>query len=100
MNCTRNLIITGLSLFLGISIPQFFNQYWNPSHHGLAHTGAACFNAFVNNVFSSSAMVGLTMVVTLDNTIKVEKSNKDRGMPCEGMTNLYTSRTNLLSLNG
>ncbi|PPS10678.1 hypothetical protein GOBAR_AA09966 [Gossypium barbadense] len=42
MNCTRNLIITGLSHFLGISIPQFFNQYWNPSHHGLAHTDAAC----------------------------------------------------------
>ncbi|KAK5818144.1 hypothetical protein PVK06_023075 [Gossypium arboreum] len=41
MNCMRNLIITGLSLFLGISIPQFFNQYWNPSHRGLAHTNAA-----------------------------------------------------------
>ncbi|PPS12947.1 hypothetical protein GOBAR_AA07698 [Gossypium barbadense] len=40
-NYTRNIIIRGLSLFLGISIPQFFNQYWNPSHHGLAHTDVA-----------------------------------------------------------
>ncbi|PPD74186.1 hypothetical protein GOBAR_DD28886 [Gossypium barbadense] len=63
-----------------ISIPQFFNQYWNPSHHGLAHIDAAWFNAFVNTVFSSLAMVGLTVAVILDNTIKVEKSKKDRGM--------------------
>ncbi|TYI18537.1 hypothetical protein ES332_A07G097800v1 [Gossypium tomentosum] len=81
MNCMRNLIIAGLSLFLGISIPQFFNQYWNPSHRGLAHTNAAWFNAFVNTVFSSPAMVGLTVAVILDNTIEVEKSKKDRGMP-------------------
>lgn len=40
MNCMRNLIITGLSLFLGISVPQFFNEYWNPSHRGLVHTNA------------------------------------------------------------
>lgn len=40
MNCMRNLIITGLSLFLGISIPQFFNEYWNPTHRGLVHTNA------------------------------------------------------------
>ncbi|MBA0732339.1 hypothetical protein Gogos_016438, partial [Gossypium gossypioides] len=47
MNCMRNLIITGLSLFLGISIPQFFNQYWNPSHRGLAHTNAAWVSFFI-----------------------------------------------------
>ncbi|MFQ6654139.1 hypothetical protein Gotur_025232 [Gossypium turneri] len=41
MNCMRKLIITGLLLFLGISIPQFFNQYWILSHHGLAHTNAS-----------------------------------------------------------
>ncbi|KAL4325972.1 hypothetical protein GQ457_11G004330 [Hibiscus cannabinus] len=81
MNCMRNLIITGLSLFLGISIPQFFNEYWNPSHRGLVHTNAGWFNAFMNTVFSSPATVGLTVAVFLDNTIEVEKSKKDRGMP-------------------
>ena len=40
MNSMRNLIIVGLTLFLGISVPQFFNEYWNPSHHGLVHTNA------------------------------------------------------------
>ncbi|KAK8611651.1 hypothetical protein V6N13_131697 [Hibiscus sabdariffa] len=81
MNCMRNLIITGLSLFLGISIPQFFNEYWNPSHRGLVHTNAGWFNAFMNTIFSSPATVGLTVAVFLDNTIEVEKSKKDRGMP-------------------
>ncbi|KAL4620039.1 hypothetical protein ACB092_06G125400 [Castanea dentata] len=81
MNSMRNLIITGLSLFLGISIPQFFNEYWNPSHHGLVHTNAGWFNAFLNTIFSSPATVGLIVAVFLDNTLEVEKSKKDRGMP-------------------
>ncbi|KAK5843119.1 hypothetical protein PVK06_005557 [Gossypium arboreum] len=39
------------------------------------------FNAFVNTVCSLPIMVGLTVAVILDNTIEVEKSKKDRGMP-------------------
>ncbi|XP_022728483.1 nucleobase-ascorbate transporter 1-like isoform X2 [Durio zibethinus] len=81
MNCMRNLIVTGLSLFLGISIPQFFNEYWNPTRRGLVHTNAGWFNAFLNTIFSSPAMVGLIVAVFLDNTLEVEKSKKDRGMP-------------------
>lgn len=81
MNSMRNLIITGLSLFLGISVPQFFNEYWNPSRHGLVHTNAGWFNAFLNTIFTSPATVGLIVAVFLDNTIEVEKSKKDRGMP-------------------
>ncbi|KAH1081741.1 hypothetical protein J1N35_021502 [Gossypium stocksii] len=81
MNCMRNLIITGLSLFLGISIPQFFNDYWNLKHRGLVHTNAGWFNAFLNTVFLSPATVGLIVAVFLDNTLEVEKSKKDRGMP-------------------
>lgn len=40
MNSMRNLMITGLSLFLGISIPQFFVNYWDARHYGLVHTNA------------------------------------------------------------
>ncbi|RYR45876.1 hypothetical protein Ahy_A07g031647 isoform B [Arachis hypogaea] len=79
MNSMRNLIIIGLTLFLGISVPQFFNQYWN--RHGLVHTNAGWFNAFLNTIFSSPATVGLIVAVFLDNTIEVERSKKDRGMP-------------------
>ncbi|KAG2716911.1 hypothetical protein I3760_03G149300 [Carya illinoinensis] len=80
MNCMRNLIITGLSLFLGISVPQFFNEYWNPSRRGLVHTNAGWFNAIINTVFSSPPTVGLIVAVFLDNTLEVEKSKTDRGM--------------------
>ncbi|KAL0301765.1 UNVERIFIED_CONTAM: Nucleobase-ascorbate transporter 1, partial [Sesamum radiatum] len=40
MNSMRNLFITGLSLFLGISIPQFFDEYWVLPRRGLVHTNA------------------------------------------------------------
>lgn len=40
MNSMRNLVITGLSLYLGISVPQFFNEFLASSHHGPVHTHA------------------------------------------------------------
>ncbi|XP_010252545.1 PREDICTED: nucleobase-ascorbate transporter 1 [Nelumbo nucifera] len=81
MNSMRNLFITGLSLFLGISVPQYFNDFWFSSHHGPVHTHAGWFNAFLNTIFSSAPTVGLIVAVILDNTLDVEKSKKDRGMP-------------------
>ncbi|XP_023512227.1 nucleobase-ascorbate transporter 1-like [Cucurbita pepo subsp. pepo] len=81
MNSMRNLIITGLSLFLGLSIPQFFNEYWNPTRRGLVHSNAGWFNAIMNTIFSSPVTVSLAVAVFLDNTLEVEKSKKDRGMP-------------------
>ncbi|KAL6953504.1 N-terminal acetyltransferase [Sarracenia purpurea var. burkii] len=94
MNSMRNLTITGLSLFLGLSVPQFFNDY-QTFQRGLVRTNAGwvrlfgkapiiyikVFNAFMNTLFSSPAMVGLIVAVFLDNTLEVEKSKKDRGMP-------------------
>ncbi|XP_031480782.1 nucleobase-ascorbate transporter 1-like isoform X1 [Nymphaea colorata] len=81
MNSMRNLFITGLSLFLGLSIPQYFNEFWLSSGHGPVHTNAGWFNAYLNTIFSSPATVGLIVAVLLDNTLEVEKSKKDRGMP-------------------
>ncbi|XP_028119790.1 nucleobase-ascorbate transporter 1 isoform X2 [Camellia sinensis] len=80
MNSMRNLTITGLSLFLGISVPHFFFEY-QTIHGGLVRTNAGWFNAFLNTLFSSPPTVGLIVAVFLDNTIEVEKSKKDRGMP-------------------
>ncbi|XP_051115107.1 nucleobase-ascorbate transporter 1-like [Andrographis paniculata] len=75
MNSMRNLMITGLSLFLGISVPQFFGA------NGLVHTRAGWFNATMNTVFMSPPTVSLIVAVFLDNTIVVDESKKDRGMP-------------------
>ncbi|PIA38096.1 hypothetical protein AQUCO_02800024v1 [Aquilegia coerulea] len=82
MNSMRNLFITGISLFLGISVPQYFNEFSLFSRHNLPfHTHAGWFNAFFNTIFSSPPTVGLIVAVVLDNTLEVEKSKKDRGMP-------------------
>ncbi|KAH6789000.1 Xanthine/uracil permease family protein [Perilla frutescens var. frutescens] len=80
MNSMRNLFITGLSLFLGISIPQFFSDYWTQDH-GLVHTHARWFNAIFNTIFMSPPTIALIVAVVLDNTVDVEMSKKDRGMP-------------------
>uniref|UniRef100_A0A0A9E7F5 Nucleobase ascorbate transporter n=1 Tax=Arundo donax TaxID=35708 RepID=A0A0A9E7F5_ARUDO len=39
-NSMRNIYIIGLSLFLGISIPQYFNEYTSSANHGPARTNA------------------------------------------------------------
>ncbi|KAL0915650.1 hypothetical protein M5K25_016083 [Dendrobium thyrsiflorum] len=80
LNSMRNLMITGLSLFLGISVPQYFLETMN-SGHGPVNTRAEWFNGFLNTIFSSPPTVGMIVSVFLDNTLEVEKSKKDRGMP-------------------
>ncbi|CAD5165368.1 unnamed protein product [Musa acuminata subsp. malaccensis] len=81
MNSMRNLIITGLSLFLGISVPQYFNDTRVSSGHAPVNTHAGWFNGFLNTIFLSPPTVGLIVSIFLDNTLEVEKSKKDRGMP-------------------
>ncbi|KAG2684020.1 hypothetical protein I3843_10G058900 [Carya illinoinensis] len=40
MNSMRNLFITGVSFFLGLSIPEYFREYTSKALHGPAHTSA------------------------------------------------------------
>jgi len=40
MNSMRNLFITGVALFLGFSIPEYFREYTSKALHGPAHTRA------------------------------------------------------------
>uniref|UniRef100_A0A7N0RIR0 Nucleobase-ascorbate transporter 1 n=1 Tax=Kalanchoe fedtschenkoi TaxID=63787 RepID=A0A7N0RIR0_KALFE len=69
MNCMRNLIIIGISLFLGLSIPHFFDEYWTYSRHGLVHTNAGWFNAFLNTIFTSPATVALSQQTDVHCTV-------------------------------
>ncbi|KMZ59402.1 Nucleobase ascorbate transporter [Zostera marina] len=80
MNSMRNLTIVGLSLLLGISIPQYFSSTLLATGHGPVNTNGRWFNEFVNTIFSSPPTVGLIVSIFLDNTLEVEKSSKDRGM--------------------
>ncbi|GLT68324.1 hypothetical protein SLA2020_405700 [Shorea laevis] len=83
MNSMRNLFITGVSLFLGLSVPEYFREYTAKALHGPAHTKAVWFNDFLNTIFFSSPTVALIVAVFLDNTLdyKDKDSAKDRGMP-------------------
>lgn len=40
MNSMRNLFITGVSLFMGLSVPDYFREYTAKALHGPAHTSA------------------------------------------------------------
>ncbi|KAE9601192.1 hypothetical protein Lal_00024023 [Lupinus albus] len=81
MNSLRNLFITGVSLFLGLSIPEYFREYTTNAGHGPAYTKAGWFNDFLNTIFYSSPTVALIIAVFLDNTLEYKHSARDRGMP-------------------
>ncbi|GJN34209.1 hypothetical protein PR202_gb22853 [Eleusine coracana subsp. coracana] len=81
MNSMRNLFIIGVSLFLGLSIPEYFSRYSTSSQQGPAHTKAGWFNDYINTVFSSPPTVALFVAVILDNTLDVRDAARDRGMP-------------------
>lgn len=81
MNSMRNLFITGVALFLGLSVPQYFYRYTVGAQHGPAHTNAGWFNDFLNTIFSSPPTVALIVAVFLDNTLDYKDTAKDRGMP-------------------
>ncbi|CAL9756088.1 unnamed protein product [Musa acuminata subsp. burmannicoides] len=81
MNSMRNLFIVGVSIFLGLSVPQYFFRYTLSAQHGPAHTNAGWFNDYINTIFSSPPTVALIVAVFLDNTLDFEDAAADRGMP-------------------
>ncbi|KAK9268090.1 hypothetical protein L1049_010529 [Liquidambar formosana] len=81
MNSMRNLFITGVAFFLGLSVPEYFREYTAAAHYGPAHTRAGWFNDFLNTIFFSSPTVALIVAIFLDNTLDYKDSARDRGMP-------------------
>ncbi|MCL7031988.1 hypothetical protein MKW94_017740 [Papaver nudicaule] len=81
MNSMRNLFIVGVSLFLGLSVPEYFREFTANANHGPSHTGAGWFNDILNTIFSSSPTVALIVAVFLDNTLDYKDAARDRGMP-------------------
>ncbi|KAK1433525.1 hypothetical protein QVD17_10436 [Tagetes erecta] len=81
-NSMRNIYIMGLSLFLGISIPQYFaaNTDGNTGH-GPVHSGGAWFDNILNTIFASAPMVALIVGTILDNTLDVHHARDERGVP-------------------
>ncbi|URD88451.1 Permease family [Musa troglodytarum] len=81
LNSFRTKFILGFSVFLGLSVPQYFNEYTSVAGYGPAHTGARWFNDMVNVAFSSEALVAGFVAYFLDNTLHRNDptARKDRG---------------------
>ncbi|KAJ4964680.1 hypothetical protein NE237_016529 [Protea cynaroides] len=80
-NSMRNLYILGFSLFLGISIPQYFNEYTASSGHEPVKSAGGWFNDIMNSIFSSPPTVAMIVGTLLDNTLDARRAAEDRGLP-------------------
>ncbi|KAM3304823.1 nucleobase-ascorbate transporter 3 [Capsicum chacoense] len=80
-NSMRNIYVLGISLFLGISIPQYFVVNTDIAGHGPVRTPAGWFNDILNTIFSSPPTVATIVGTFVDNTLKVRDSKDDRGVP-------------------
>jgi nucleobase transporter 1/2 len=80
-NSMRNIYILGVSLFLAISIPQYFVMNTDIAGRGPVQTGGGWFNDILNTIFSSPPTVAIIVATLLDNTIEARHAHDDRGMP-------------------
>ncbi|KAJ8551964.1 hypothetical protein K7X08_028407 [Anisodus acutangulus] len=91
---SRNIIIVGLSLFLSLSVPAYFQQYgispnsnlpvpsfFQPyvvASHGPIHTNFGGLNYVLNTLLSLHMVIAFLVAVILDNT--VPGSQQERGV--------------------
>ncbi|XP_052183594.1 nucleobase-ascorbate transporter 6-like [Diospyros lotus] len=81
LNSFRTKFILGFSIFLGLSIPQYFNEYTAINGYGPVHSSGRWFNDMINVPFSSEAFVAGLLAYFLDNTLHRRDLvvRKDRG---------------------
>uniref|UniRef100_A0ACD6A4G5 Uncharacterized protein n=2 Tax=Avena sativa TaxID=4498 RepID=A0ACD6A4G5_AVESA len=81
LNTLRTKFILSISLFLGLSIPQYFREFETFYGFGPAHTRSLAFNVIVNVIFSSPATVAAILAYLLDCTHLYWEPHvrKDRG---------------------
>ncbi|GAB2280417.1 Nucleobase-ascorbate transporter 7 [Dionaea muscipula] len=82
LNSFRTKFILGFSVFMGLSIPQYFNEYTVVNGYGPVHTRARWFNDMVNVPLTSEPFVAGVLALVLDITLhhKDNTTRKDRGM--------------------
>ncbi|XP_077233466.1 nucleobase-ascorbate transporter 7-like isoform X2 [Tasmannia lanceolata] len=81
INSFRTMFILGFSFFMGLSVPQYFDDFTSVAGHGPVHTGSRSFNDMLNVIFSSPATVAAIVAFFLDCTIRHRdgESDRDRG---------------------
>lgn len=81
LNSFRTKFILGFSIFVGLSVPQYFNEYTLVNSYGPVHTGGRWFNDIINVPLQSEAFVAGCVAYFLDNTLHKKDGSirKDRG---------------------
>lgn len=69
LNSFRSKFILGFSLFMGLSVPQYFKEYVFVTGHGPVHTSTISFNNIVQVIFQSPATVAAIVAFFLDCTL-------------------------------
>ncbi|KAJ8439504.1 hypothetical protein Cgig2_007021 [Carnegiea gigantea] len=82
LNSFRTKFVLGLSVFMGLSVPQYFNEFTAMNGYGPVHTHSRWFNDMINVPFSSEPFVAGLLAYILDLTLhkKDSATRKDRGM--------------------
>ncbi|MCO5603806.1 hypothetical protein L7F22_057958 [Adiantum nelumboides] len=80
VNHSRSMFILGFSIFMGLSVPQYFVEFAASAGHGPVHTHSHWFNDMFFVIFTSAATVAFLIAIVLDNTLQVTSAKKDRGM--------------------
>ncbi|XP_068657708.1 nucleobase-ascorbate transporter 6-like [Aristolochia californica] len=81
LNSFRTKFILGFSIFMGLSVPQYFNEFAVVAGYGPVHTRSRSFDDMVNVIFSSPATVAAIVAFFLDCTLHHGDSTvqRDRG---------------------
>ncbi|KAK2974467.1 hypothetical protein RJ640_018632 [Escallonia rubra] len=81
LNSYRTKFILGFSLFMGLSVPQYFNQYVIATGVGPVHTPSTWFNNIMLVIFTSPATVAAIVALFLDCTLarKHSLTRRDSG---------------------
>ncbi|KAJ7979458.1 Nucleobase-ascorbate transporter-like protein [Quillaja saponaria] len=94
LNSFRTKFILGLSFFLGISIPQYFREYYHPGPNYVdIHLGSRWFNDIVTVIFMSHTTVAALVAFVLDITLSCENdaTRKDSGSQWWEKFSLYSA---------
>ncbi|KAL6209960.1 hypothetical protein ACLB2K_020898 [Fragaria x ananassa] len=78
LNSFRSKFIIGFSLFMGLSVPQYFHDNLLTSGHGPLHTHQIWFNNIVLVIFSSAATVAIIVALFCDLTMGCGHSSTRR----------------------
>jgi solute carrier family 23 (nucleobase transporter), member 1 len=79
MSSSRNLLILGVSIYLGLSTPAYAEDKKFASNGGPVSTSSAAVNSAINGILKSGATVALIVSLFLDTTIPTTHA-EERGL--------------------